>query len=227
MRVDDLETLLNRLCASTVETSGVTGSAITLMVVGGLRSLAASTGPVCGQLDQVQFTVGEGPGVDAFAGGAPVLEPDMMDGARARWPVYAPAAHDLGARAVFALPLQVGAINLGVLELYRDRPGSLSAQQFASATAFAQAAVTIVLDDLADTRSGTLDRRLDEILHFPSEVYQATGMLMVALGVDPTEAFVRLRARAYAEGRSLTDEAEDVVAGRLRLTRDPAPEENL
>jgi hypothetical protein len=44
-------------------------------------------------------------------------------------------------------------------------------------------------------------------------------MIMVQLGVTITEALIRLRAYAYAEGRLVGDVAGDVVARRLRFDR--------
>jgi hypothetical protein len=70
--------------------------------------------------------LGEGPCHDVLASAAPVLAADLGDAESARrWPAFTPAAHDLGAEAVFAVPLIVGAIRAGVLGLYRGTPGSL------------------------------------------------------------------------------------------------------
>jgi ANTAR domain len=52
------------------------------------------------------------------------------------------------------------------------------------------------------------------------EVSQATGMLVVQLEVEPAEALVRLRAHAFATGRSATDVACDILDRRLRLEAD-------
>ena len=54
-----------------------------------------------------------------------------------------------------------------------------------------------------------------------AEIDQATGMLTEQLGVGIEEAFVRLRAYAYADDRRLTEVARDIVARRLRLGPGP------
>ena len=54
-----------------------------------------------------------------------------------------------------------------------------------------------------------------------AEIDQATGMLTEQLQVGIEEAFVRLRAYAYAQERRLTDVAGDIVARRLRLEAAP------
>ena len=55
--------------------------------------------------------------------------------------------------------------------------------------------------------------------HHP-EVHQATGMIIVQLGVTAAVALIRLRAYAYAQDRRLRDVAADVVARRLRFDPD-------
>jgi hypothetical protein len=141
-----------------------------------------------------------------------------------RWPGFAPAAVAAGARALFAFPLQAGAIRAGVLSLYRARPGPLTPQQLADALVFADIALQLLLDSYAGI-SGSADYRpLDGLSDSRAEVYQATGMISVQLDVSLEEAFVRLRARAFAAETSLDSVARDVVSRMLRFDPDPDPD---
>jgi hypothetical protein len=137
-----------------------------------------------------------------------------------RWPGYSPAALDRGVRAVFAFPLQVGAARLGVLDVYREQPGSLSAESLALALTFAEVAVQTLLDGQERAARGQAAEGLEGALEYRFALYQAQGMTMVDLGVSIGEAMARLRAHAYAHDRPLSDVARDVVAGRLRLESD-------
>jgi hypothetical protein len=56
---------------------------------------------------------------------------------------------------------------------------------------------------------------------YRAEIDQATGMLTEQLGVNVTDAFVRLRAYVYVNDLRLADVARDIVARRLRLFPDP------
>jgi hypothetical protein len=108
------------VCAAAVAGVRVAGAGVTVMVSPTVREIMRATDRVAGDLEEWQLTFGEGPCADAFTEAGPVLvvdlgSPDFL----ARWPGFAPAAMGSGARAVFALPLQVGAIRLGVLDLYR------------------------------------------------------------------------------------------------------------
>jgi hypothetical protein len=180
--------------------------------------MATASDPATERIEELQFTFGEGPCIDAFATSRPVLVPDVADGAMRRWPVYAPAIHDAGVRAVFAFPLQVGAVRLGALDVFRGRPGSLSRAELGEAFVFADRVVTMLLDrqervnEDADGLDGAIDNRI--------ELFQAQGMVMIQLGVTLTEAMTRIRAYAYAENRPLSEVTADIVARRIRLDRD-------
>jgi hypothetical protein len=212
------------LCAAAVSAVQVDGAGVTVMVSPTVRETMHATDRVAGELEEWQLTFGQGPCVDAFSDGGPVLAGDLGSAAYlARWPVFTPAALDSGARAVFALPLQVGAIRLGVLDLYRSRPGPLSPHELADALAFADTAATLLLDTAAGAQPDTAElawQRDDPTAH-QAQVHQATGMMLVQLGVSAEAAFARLRAYAYAHDRRLGEVARDVVERRLRFEPDP------
>ncbi|MEP7333358.1 MAG: GAF and ANTAR domain-containing protein, partial [Terracoccus sp.] len=181
---------------------------------------AAVWGPKSHELEELQFSLGEGPSSDAFRSRRPVLEPDLPGRGMRRWPGYAPAAHDYGVRAVFAIPLQVGAVRLGALDIYRDEVGPLSVAALSQAVTFANIAVSVLLDGQAMTPGNEKVASVDDVLAYRAEVYQAQGMVMVDLGVTLTEAMARLRGHAYAEGIPLSEIARDITAGTLKLERD-------
>jgi hypothetical protein len=160
--------------------------------------------------------------VTGFWLGSPELVPDL-ELAAGRWPGFAPAAVAAGARAMFALPMQAGAIEVGVLTLYRARPGPLAAAELADAVVMAGIALQIVLDEAAGIRGQPGYRPLDGLSDSRAEVYQAIGMVSVQLGVSLEEASVRLRARAFASGAELSAVADDVVHRRLHFEPDPEP----
>jgi hypothetical protein len=203
---------------------GVDGAGVTVMTGPTVRDTVYATDRVAGDLEEWQLTFGQGPCVDAFIDGGPVLVVDLgSPDYSARWPAFTPAALDSGAQAVFALPLQIGAIRLGVLDLYRTRPGRLSPHELADALAFADAASMLLLDGAAGTQPDTADlawQRDDPTAH-QAQVHQATGMILVQLGVRAEAAFARLRAYAYAHDQRLGDVARDVVERRLRFEPDP------
>ena len=185
-----------------------------------------ATDAVSEQLAELQLTLGEGPSPDVSAAGGPVLASDLAtDDVAVRWPSFAPEARRAGVEAIFAFPLQIGAIRVGVLEMYRNQPGPLTEGQLGDALLFADTAAVLLLEsqDWAGGAAGPLAGPGGQppylALH-RAEIDQATGMLTEQLGVGIEEAFVRLRAYAYADDRRLTEVARDIVARRLRLGRD-------
>jgi hypothetical protein len=152
-----------------------------------------------------------------------VLIPDL-ESMTARWPGFAPASAAAGARAMFALPLQAGAIRVGVLTLYRTRPGPLAPPELADALVLADIALQLILDAGAGILSPPDCRPLSGLSDRRAEVYQATGMISVQLGVSLEEAFVRLRAHAFASSTALADVADEVVTRALRFEPDPEPQ---
>jgi hypothetical protein len=206
---------LDRICRGAVEFLGLLASAVVLMAENETGSIAASYGPDIEVVEDLQFAYGEGPCLTAFQTGTAVLEPDLATAAAAeRWPIYVPAALAVGARAVFAVPLQLGAITLGVLYLARATPGELAGDELADAYGLAQLATVALLDR---QQNGQALAQADGWSH-RAVVHQATGMVAVQLGLQLADALARLRARAYVLDTSLYDIASDVVERRLRLT---------
>ena len=173
-------------------------------------------------LEDLQFTLGQGPGPEAVAGGAPVLVPDLA-AAQARWPQLVPAALGLGVRAIFALPLRIGAISVGALVAHRGTPGRLAEGEFADASALADAVTVMLVHQQnagadPDGRPGNGPQPgWARPATYRAQVHQATGMISAQLGVSLAEALVRLRAHAYAEDRLIAEVAAEVVARRLRF----------
>jgi hypothetical protein len=204
-------------CEVAAAVSGADGAWLTAMSEPARRVLVHATGTRAAELEELQFTVGEGPCVDAFSAGMPVLVPDLRAGGwGARWPGFTVAAGQAGASAVFAFPLAQGAIRLGVLGLYRGAPGALGPEGLADVLVCADAALQLLLNARSGTDGhGHPDGNGWHGHH--SRVYQATGMVSVQRGVGLEEALALLRAHAFAHDLPLGEVAARVVARRLRL----------
>lgn len=214
---DGAVSLLDRVCIVAVDRLSLSGAGLSLMADGELLGTAGVSDSGIAAVQELQLSFGEGPCVDAWTSGAPIFETDLAEPAVVRWPAFAPAGVLAGIRAVFALPLALGAIRIGMLVLYRDRPGALGADELADGLVLADVATQIILGLQAGAAVGTLHALLAKEPAHWAEVHQATGMLSVQLDVSVDEAFVRLRAHAFAGDIALRGVARDVVAGRLRL----------
>lgn len=194
------------------------GAGLSLARDGSPREPVLASAPAAEELEELQFTLGQGPGVDAVAGRGPVLAGDLAGlGAQRLWPAFAPAAADRGVRGMFAFPVAAGAALVGVLDVYRLQPGLLTAEELAQGLVFADMALVMVLDErggVYGSPDGLAGAAVDARR---AQVHQATGMVAAQLGVPVSDALAALRAHAFARGQELADLAADILARRVRL----------
>lgn len=214
-----------QLCRAATLTLPIQRAAIGVHVAGvGLEVLCASD-DVAERVEWAQITLGEGPGVDAVATGGPVIVADVSSDSR-RWPAFAAEAIGAGVGALYSLPLEVGAIRVGVLDLYRDEPAMLDDKDFGDGLVVAELITAILVTvgrtgRLTDTLGPWWDQPLST-----REVHQATGMIVAQLGVTAQDAYVRMQAYAFARGVTLGDVARAVVERDLRFSPEPGADPN-
>ena len=226
--------LLERVCAVTVVVAAVDGAGVTVMSsvdagLAGYRDQLAATGTVSRRLEDLQLTTGEGPCLDAYREGVPVLIPDLAD-EPGRWLGFGPEAISAGAAAVFSLPLQVGAIRLGTLDLHRRVAGPLSRDQLADALAMASLATEALLEIARERTVANPEDDDPEHHRVPepslgwlpgvhSDVHVASGMVAAQTGTDVRSALVLIRAHAFAHGDSIHQVAQRVIDRHLTFPR--------
>lgn len=222
------------ICQACVAGLGVDGAVLSLLTATTSRVTLWATDAIAAQIEELQFDLNEGVCMEAAETGRPVLVGDLRHSREtAHWPMFAAAViEQTPVKALFALPIQSGTVNLGVLDLYRMQAGDLSAAQYRDALAAVVIVASMISGPDADSpmqdrpsghpggRAGTGGSWLDDSLSHRAEVHQATGMALVQLGITAPEALARLRAHAFAHQRQLIDVAKDVVARRLRFTEE-------
>ncbi|WP_407987239.1 ANTAR domain-containing protein [Kitasatospora sp. CMC57] len=194
---------------------GVDALAVSLRAGDGTEPLWCSD-ETSRRFEDLQFTLGEGPGPDTLRSGAMVLVPDLAQVRSDRWAALAEEATPV--RAVFCFPMGIGAISVGVLTAVRRTPGALTTSQVGDALVLAAALTARLLGNgEPEATAASLDP--PHTLH-RAVVHQATGMLSVQLAVSLPQALLRLRAHAFSSGRPIADVCHDVVERRLRLEHD-------
>lgn len=202
------------------------GAAFTVMTSDLQRETVYATDPVIGGFEDRQYDVGEGPSLDAFSTGRPVLILDTRAApVLVQWPglmTVLPGAPLVG---VFSFPMRFGAIDVGVCSFYRRLPGLLDRTDLS----FVLNALDLTTLALLELREGhhpesILGHWLAVAGSNRREIHQATGMLMGQLDVTAHVAFARLRAHAFAEKTDIERVANDIVARWLRLPKDPESE---
>lgn len=168
--------------------------------------------------EDLQYTLGEGPSIDAARTAQPVTVADMRTVPQSRWPaLLATVSQAPVPLAVHAAPLQLGESPLGVLTGHRAAPGTPTRLQKTQFLALAQSLATLV----------TTPEGIDELLTdtdslYRSLVHQAEGVLAARLGIPLDRAQDRLRAHAFAHSSPLLDVARAVLGNRggLDITGD-------
>ena len=207
---------LQALCAACVEDAGVDGAGLALLARDGTPETVHATNDVAARVEDLQFTLGEGPCVDAAKSRAAVLIPSLADGERRhRWPTFEREASVAGVGAIFAFPIMLGETLLGTLDLHRTTSGGLSPQQLSAARATVETAAWMMIALTSDAFNDAVPETTYRMV-----VHQAAGMVMMQLDNTIEEALLRLRAIAYAEDRPLHDLAADIVSRRRRLSRE-------
>lgn len=201
------------LCGPFVQAIQVSGGVIsTLGRPLGTQTVCASSA-VAARIDEIQIDLGEGPCWEALRTRQPVLEPDLRHRGGDAWPAAREAFKDLDVHSLFAFPLYVGRLDVGVVDLYSQAPRELSASDVQDATALATLTARVVLRRALDA----LDASAEGATPGPfsqREVHQATGMVAAQLKIPVADALVVLRGHAFATSLSVRDVAADVVARR-------------
>ena len=201
-------------CSACVHVLDVDAAAVVMIPASG-PEVFCSSDATAADVEDIQIMLGQGPAFAAHDAGHPILVPDVAV-RDSRWPIFPtamaerPDAGRVG--AMYSLPLQVGAIRVGVLDLFRVTHGSLGTMQYSAALRVAETVTVALLGS-----AGRVDEDESGSLILNRLINQATGMLIAQLGVGPQEAYLRLRAHAYSVNRPVSEIAGDIVDRRLRL----------
>jgi hypothetical protein len=195
---------------------GLDGLAFALASGGQDAELLQFAGPLAVAAEDLQRVQGQGPTPQAAHDGEMVLVPDVAAVTPDRWPGLPGPLTALGASALFAFPLKIGVITLGVLTGHRATPGNLPAGRLADALALANTLAGLLIDLAARPNAAAFLDTEGGGLYF-AEVHQATGTLAHQLGITPEQALIRLRAHAYTHDLTLLTTARDVLHHRLHL----------
>ena len=199
------------LCGPFLQTLPVSGASVTVIDAGRALHTVCTSDTTAAQIDDLQFSLGEGPQWVAASAGELVAVPDVASDSHERWPVFGSSIRELEVGALFAVPMIMGAVTVGAVTLHRVLHGDLNGVQRSYALAIASAIASTAVhramraagdDDGAESRSAPALRR---------EVHQATGMILVQLSTTATVAYSRLQAYAFANERTIQDVARDVV----------------
>ena len=211
------------LCGPYMAKLPITGAAVSLFGGATAETLVCASDALAAHLDELQFSLGEGPRWRAVRSRLPVLIPDVQAVAHADWPMFHKAVAETPAAALFVFPLTVGAVDLGVVELYHSSPGTLSSSDQATAAVLAGQTSWYLLRKILTISSPDTDPALEPGLMSRREIHQATGMVLAQSGATAADSLLLLRAYAFAHDLTLRQTADAVLEGRLSFAPEVGP----
>jgi GAF domain-containing protein len=174
-----------------------------------LRFMAASN--ESGEtLDLLQLQNQEGPCLDCFVTGEPVINVDLAHG-QERWPSFAPVALTAGFTAVHSFPMRLRDSVIGTINAFTVQGGPLGADEARVVQGLADIATIAILQERSISRAEALTEQLQSALNSRIVIEQAKGALARIEGVSVDVAFEILRSRARASRRRLVDVAAEVL----------------
>ncbi len=183
---------------------------------GRLEFMAASDETV-EHLELFQAQNQEGPCLDAYREGRPVVNEDLREAA-GRWPSFAPRAVAAGFRSVHAFPLRLRTDRIGALNVFSASVGGrLDSGDVKVVQALADVASIGLLQERAIRRGEILTEQLQGALNSRIIIEQAKGALAQARGISVDSAFELIRAHSRNNNQRLVDIARAIVTDRSSL----------
>ncbi len=205
----------SKLCAVAANVTGLDGAAVALISSGNDVLEFCATSALSSRLLDIEAAVGQGPCLIAWRNGEAVMEPELGHEISPLWTLYAPLANAEGVRAVFAFAVEIGAVRLGALLLYRFEPGPLSSLQLSDGFLLASMIARAVLALQSGASDSLLSGALEHSATFDFVIQQAAGMVAVQGTMSVHEALVLIRAHGFGVGSSSSQLARYIVAGEI------------
>jgi GAF domain-containing protein len=209
----DIVELLTMLSDRCVELLDAAATGIMVANADGTLQVMAASSDDANMLELFQIQNEEGPCLDAFRTGRPVVHANLAAGSP--WTRFAARAMSAALPSVHAFPMRVRTHVLGTLNLFMATPGPLSEADVAVAQALAHAATLALLHNEAAQDSQRLTARLQGALNSRITIEQAKGAIAQRANISTDEAFSRLRHYARDHNLKLTDVAAGVVTRNL------------
>lgn len=210
----DLIDVLTVLCHRCVNVLDVDAVGVLLATPRGELQYVASSSESMRVLELLQLQAAEGPCVDTYKSGAPVIDEQLRD-SYDRWPVFAPRAVEYGFNSAHSFPMRLRGQTIGALNLFRSSGGPLNETDVTLAQGLADVATIAIIQHRSSLDAKVLNDQLSFALNSRIIIEQAKGMVSQATSCDMDEAFVRMRTHARNHNLKLTEVSRMIVESEL------------
>ena len=210
--VDDFDVIefLEMVTTRTADMSHAASAGLLLVDPHGQLQFMAASKESVKLLELFQIQNQEGPCMDCFGSGAPVVNTDLAY-AKNRWPLFAPRAVSAGFRSVHAFPLRHRKTVIGALNLFSTDTGQLDPADVRIIQALADIATIGLLQERTIHHGEILSEQLQGALNSRITVEQAKGALATTHGIDVDAAFELMRGYARRNHHRLSDVAHALL----------------
>lgn len=191
---------------------GADGAGILLVDESHVLRHAGSTDAGARLLEAVQESTGHGPCVEALVENTTVTVADILTDDR--WPDLGPQLEPNGVRAVIGVPVRVGGVPAGSVNVYSREPRSWDESDRAALIAIESVVERLVTAAVLADRQEEVIGQLHRALQARVLIERAVGVLMAVGELDAAEALERLRRAARSGRQPVREVADDVIASR-------------
>ena len=192
------------------------GAGVSLLDAQGTRTSAGATGHLVEAADALQYDLGNGPCLSAWATATPQRVNDTTDDDR--WPQWSTAAASSGILSMISVPMVFQDRCLGAMKVYATVGDAFTGYEEQQLGLLAVAAATLLGSAQTADAPQRLSAELQAGLEDRQAVDRATGMLMEQRATDPDDAHCVLLTASRAQGRPMAEVARQI------LERRPDPE---
>ena len=212
-----LEDSLTRVAEYAVRAiPGAEGAGLTLLEENRSDTIVA-TADFVARIDDIQYSLGQGPCVSAVADRQIVLSGSL--GGDRRWPQFGSRVARLGVHSVVSLPLITDEGVLGAMNVYAHDKNAFTADAGRLGELFAVPAAIAVQNAQVLAQTKRLASQLQAALSSRGVIERALGIMMSRSGGTEAEALDRLRTLSQNQHEKLPVVAQSIVQEAVRRAR--------
>jgi GAF domain-containing protein len=190
---------------------GTLGAGVSILDSQARRTSTGFTDSIVEQADFLQYELGQGPCLTAWASEESVLIEDLSTDPR--WPQWRAAVSSLPIRSVVSAPLIANGRSIGAIKIYAPEPSVFDAGTAALMELFASPAATLLSHIQSSETPKRISEGLQAALHSRDLVNRACGILMERHKITHERALQQLIANARDQSRTLQEVGAELVAG--------------
>jgi GAF domain-containing protein len=191
---------------------GSAGAGASIINARGRRESTGATDPVVLQADKLQYELGQGPCLSAWAEQRAIIIRDTTE--ETRWPEWTAAVAELPLRSVLSAPLTTDGRHIGALKVYSPTPDAFDDHSVFLIERLATPAAAMLGNARDREATQRLSSQLVEALANRDMISKAQGVLIERMNLTSREAMTIMLSASRGEGKPLHEVAQEILHDR-------------